>query len=382
MSPRSNLPTSIFHSAWIVIVVAVTTSCGSRTGLFGEDGNVVGGSPTDAGGGPTEDGPVPLPVPCTPGRFDLEAAAARLMFVLDRSASMAASLGGIDPPPPGQRSRWQILRDGLSQAILPFDQQIAMGAKFYPEANATLDPGNPGLACVTDNGVGLAPKRGNASSILGVFDTTRPAGATPTSEALRLAAGYLVQSRAVARSIVLATDGAPNCNSSLNGSSCVCAAPQGVCGPYAELCLDDARTIATVKQIAGVQGVPVYVIGLGSTERPEFLRVLDEMAVAGGHPKPTTPRHYNVQTPAELDVALATIRDSAASCTYLTPSSPTNPDGMTIEIDGQVLVRDPSHQDGWDWTDRTYGVIALFGKTCELAQTATRPVAANVRCTN
>jgi hypothetical protein len=300
------------------------------------------------------------------------------MFVLDRSGSMSSSLAGLDPPPPGEGSRWQVLKNGLAEAILPFDQEIAMGAKFFPEETAELSSTTPSLACITDNGVGLAPRRGNAASILSVFDSTGPRGATPTSEALRIAASYLLQNRAVARSIILATDGAPNCNSAADTTTCVCAAPQGTCSQYAELCLDDVRTVATVQQIAA-QGVPVYVIGLGSTERPEFLRVLDEMAVAGGRPRPTVPRHYNVQTPDELRSGLASIRDSAASCTYLTPSSPTDANAITIEIGGTVVPRDESHRSGWDWADRVYGVITLYGTACERA--ASKPVAANVRCT-
>ncbi|MES2697120.1 MAG: ABC transporter substrate-binding protein, partial [Verrucomicrobiota bacterium] len=52
---------------------------------------------------------------------------------------------------------------------------------------------------------------------------------------------------------------------------------------------------------------------------------------------------------AEPETALATIRDAAASCTYLTPSSPVDPDAITLEIGGRRVRRDPSHQDGWDW---------------------------------
>ena len=42
----------------------------------------------------------------------------------------------------------------------PLDQQLAMGAKFFPEANA--DPFNPIQACVTNPGVGIPPALGNA----------------------------------------------------------------------------------------------------------------------------------------------------------------------------------------------------------------------------
>src|SRR5690606_16302107 len=133
-----------------------------------------------------------------------------------------------------------------------------------------------------------------------------------------------------------ATDGAPNCNFDHPLTPCVCTSNDpDACGPPVEdvsLCLDDAATIATVKQIADVQKVPVYVIGIGSTESAVFRKVLDDMAAAGGRAKPTSPRYYSAATATELETALTSIRDSVGSCTFLTPSAPTDPDKITVEI--------------------------------------------------
>ncbi|HEY8072882.1 MAG TPA: vWA domain-containing protein [Labilithrix sp.] len=322
-------------------------------------------------------------VPCVPGMFDIDLATARLMFVLDRSGSMAFSLSGQNPPPPGQLSRWELLRSALAQTIVPFDNQLAMGAKFFPEVLASDALGDPAEACRSDTGVGIAPARGAAQSILDVFDTTQPNGGTPTSEALRLAAEYLSGVRTVARTMVLATDGAPNCNGELDAQNCICTTTRNDCdrtsdGQYS--CLDDSRTVATIGNIFQTQKIPVYVIGIGSTERPEFLQVLDEMAVAGGRPRAGTPKHYNVQTAGELTDALATIRDSIAKCTYLTPSAPTDPNAITIDIDGMTIPRDPTHMNGWDWVDQTYGEIAFFGAACTAAGNGSAHVTGNVSC--
>jgi hypothetical protein len=340
--------------------------------LFGPESEAVLGPSID---GSTNVVPTPTPTPpppgCVPGRYNLSPAPAQLMFVLDASFSMADPLSGNDP-----RSRWQVLRDGLAQAIVPFDSQIAMGAKFYPEPRANLN--SPEEACLVANGVTFLPKVGNAQGILGVFDSTGPRGATPTSEALRIAAQALAPSRRLARAIALATDGAPDCNSQLDVNSCVCTIA-GTC-PARELCLDDDRTVATVKDIAEQQGIDVFVIGLGPTERPEFLAVLDRMAVAGKRPRPTTPRHYDVETSSDLATALAAVRDSASQCTYLTPSTPKDADGMTIEIDGVAIPRDPSHQDGWDWLDQTYGVVSFFGDACSSARESAKAIGGDVEC--
>ena len=360
--------------------LVLLASCGSRTGLFGED------MPTLAEAGPDRAADaVDEPIGCKPGTFAFELATAQLMFVLDRSGSMAFSLTGQDPVPPGQQSRWATLRDALFQTIVPFDTQIAMGAKFFPEVPSRDSLGDPEEACRVDTGVAVAPALGRSQDILSVFDTTEPRGGTPTSDALRLAAQYLSGRRGVARTMVLATDGAPNCNGNLDALRCTCTTPRFDCsadpqvGAYS--CLDDTRTISVVADIFGNQKIPVYVVGIGSTERPQFLQVLDDMAVAGGRARTGKPRHYNAQTALELRDAFSTIRDSIAKCTYLTPSAPTDPDAITVTIGGAVIPRDTTHQGGWDWVDQAYGELQFFGPACEAAGKATpQTISGTVTC--
>ncbi len=367
MSSRRLLAASCFALGLISL-----GACGSRTGLFGTDPAV---SLLDGGpDGATFDGAPDGAVKCTPGRFTLDLAIAQLMFVIDRSGSMAFSLDGRQPDrfgnlPPGVLSRWDTLRDALFQTITPFDNALAMGAKFYPEASPP-GPAPADEACRTDVGVGIAPARGNVKDIINVFDTTDPNGGTPTSEALRLAAQYINGTRGVARTMILATDGAPNCNGDLDAERCTCTAASGNCAsaPGGEFnCLDEVRSISVVRDIFQNMKIPVYVIGIGSTERPEFLKVLDDMAVAGGRPRATTPRHYNVQTSADLTAALGSISDSIAKCTYLTPSAPTDPNAINVEINGTTIARDPTHTNGWDWVDQTFGTLAFFGPACVVA---------------
>ena len=359
-----------------VIAAGVTVammSCGSRTGLFGpEPGFFSGDATTDAASDAPDDGPVP----CVPGRFTFELALTQLMFVIDRSGSMAFTLNGVQEAP---RSlwRWTVLQNALRRTITTFDDQIAMGAKFFPEVLTDSDLADAQRSCRTDDGVAIPPARGNAQAILGVFDATRPRGGTPTSEAIRQAATFLTQKRSVARTIIVATDGAPNCNGDLDARTCVCTS--AFCdvnpsrGRYS--CLDDGRTIDVIRQTADVQKIPVYVIGIGSTERPEFLEVLDQMAMAGGRPRATAPRHYNVQSENDLTSALETIRDSVAKCTYLTPSAPNDPNAISVEIDGVAIPRDPTKTSGWDWVDQGYGELAFFGEACALAQGSGGPPA-------
>jgi hypothetical protein len=378
-------------AGFFALGITSLAACGSRTGLFGTDpasnladASTVDGSKLDA----TPDGAVA----CTPGRFTLDLAIAQLMFVIDRSGSMAFSLNGTQPDrfgnlPPGVLSRWDTLRDALFQTITPFDNALAMGAKFYPEASPP-GPAPADEACRTDVGVGIAPARGNVKDIINVFDTTTPNGGTPTAEAIRLAAQYIAGTRGVARTMIVATDGAPNCNGDLDQQRCTCTAASGNCAsaPGGEFnCLDDVRSITAIRDIFQTMKIPVYVIGIGSTERPEFLKVLDDMAIAGGRPRPTAPFHYNVQTSAELTSALGSISDSIAKCTYLTPSAPTDPNAITVEINGKTIARDPTHTNGWDWVDQAFGTLAFFGAACTAASSGTSTmsqVSGVVSCAN
>lgn len=365
--------------------VLLVASCGSRTGLFGEDSASLPDGSRSETSTIDRDASGDGPVKCTPGRFAFDLAIAQLMFVIDRSGSMSFALDGTQPNsrgnlPPGVLSRWKVLHNGLTSAITPFDKTIAMGAKFYPEVQSE-DP-DVDTSCATDVGVGIAPAPGNASAILTVFETTEPLGGTPTSEAIRIAAQYLSGARGVARTIIVATDGEPNCNADLDQFSCICTAklPNGteVCKQAEDgsQCLDDRRTVGIVKGIFDNQKIPVYVIGIGGSAST----VLDSLAVAGGRPKPATPRYYSVQTAAEMNEALASISGSVAKCTYLTPSAPTDPAAISVEIDGLPIPRDPTRTNGWDWVDQAYGSLAFFGTACDLASGTKPSISGVVRC--
>lgn len=375
-SSRPRLGRALTGALLVTTAFVALSSCGSRTGLFGTEAFLDGSSPPDSG----LDAP-PDANPCIPGKFTLDVATAQLMFVVDRSGSMAFGLSIDEPPPPGIPTRWEVLRDGLQSVVKPFDAQIAMGAKFFPEPPS--DGADSEEACRTDVGTGIAPQRGNLSTILDVFDTTEPRGGTPTAEAVRLATQFVTQQRGVARTLVLATDGAPNCNPDLDPRTCVCTTPNFPCsanpnrGRYS--CLDDARAVAAIRDVA-VQNIPVYVIGIGNSGNAQFNDVLDRMAIAGGRPRATTPRHYNVQSASDMNVALQTIRDSVTACTFLTPSSPTDPNAITVEIGGVTIPRDTTHTDGWDWVDQAYGTIAFFGDACTQAGAA--QVSGVVSCKN
>ncbi len=348
--PKNRLRLWLLGAATMAGLLPTIASCGARTPL--PDSEAL----AELDASLPEDGPPPA---CVPGRFVLEHAIAQLMFVIDRSGSMDFDLRADTRNGP---SRWATLENGLRQTAIPLTGQLAMGAKFFPEPVGNI--AGVDEACRSDLGVAIAPALNNAYKILDVFAKTRPRGGTPTAEAVRIAAEYVASQRKVGRAIVLATDGAPNCNGALPPSTCVCTLASCDRPVGAFDCLDDARTVNVIRDIFTKRQIPVYVVGIGGGERPAYGQTLDAMAVAGGRAGPTSPKYYDVQTAAQMSGALTTIRDSVTRCTYLTPSVPTDANAIGIEIDGVLVKRDPNHVDGWDWVDQTYGVIGLFGTAC------------------
>ena len=190
-------------------VVAGATSlgagCGARTGLMVDgvvaDANAVT-DVSDAEAGADV-------VTCTPGVITLAKATPAVMFVLDRSGSMADSLGATN----GNQSKWTLLANALRATLPTVDDAMQIGALFFPSAGA----GGPGGSqCSVPGAPDLSPATGNVQPLLKLMQQTRPNGGTPTADALQVAAARLLGVRAAstARALVLATDGAPDCDAS------------------------------------------------------------------------------------------------------------------------------------------------------------------------
>ena len=339
------------------LLIALSIGCGARTSLPIPE---------------VDDASVPedtKPVGCTPGRVTLERATPSVMMVLDRSGSMGRGFGGV-------ATRWDILIRALDGALPPVDATMQLGALIYPTI------GGGGQNCAAPGAPELLPALGNVSALLTLMRSTEPNGGTPTAVALDTASKALLAKRAAttARAMVLATDGAPVCNSALDPRSCRCGSPTMSCRGRPELCLDDARTVSTLAATTA-KGVPTYVIGIAASESGGFPDVLDAMAVAGGRPKTTgAHRYYGADSEKELDEALVAIRDQVGACTYLTLSVPDAAGELTLLINGAEVPFDPIN--GWSWADRTNGEIVLVGAACARITTSITSIEAIVNCSD
>src|SRR5690606_5769175 len=128
-----------------------------------------------------------------------------------------------------------------------------------------------------------------------------PSGGTPTGATLEVVKERLADVPGQSF-VILATDGAPNCNPdatcgydqcqpNIEGANgCPVEGPRNCCEPpegFRESCNDAAPTLAAIRALANAN-IPVYVVGLPGVDR--YASLLDEMAVAGGtalssHPK-------------------------------------------------------------------------------------------------
>lgn len=343
----------------LAVVGALATAlvaCGARTGLF-VDGGV---DHLDATGGQADR---PAIDACTPEVITAVPSSVEILLLADRSTSMERDLlGGAGSP-----RRWDVLRDALAATLPRYQGRLAMGLQFFPGLGVT------GI-CAVASTPDLNPAISQALPILTRFGRTEPNGRTPTWLGVQSAGRYLLGRAAPRRfrAILLATDGAPNCNGALDGARCTCTALGGTgqqqCEDDPSLCLDDGRTVAEVTRLAA-QGIPTFVVGIDGDNQPELITVLSRLAVAGGRPNPAVADrpYYSVRRPDELTSAFEQIQRQLTRCVFGVESAIAADATVSVSLGGQLVSRDPGHQDGWDWTDAERTTLTLFGPPCERA---------------
>ncbi len=368
------MPHRVLATALPTLLCALALGCGAKTGLLVPDI----GPPTDAA---LEDTFVRFDS-CVAGRFTMQRRRAELLLVIDRSGSMSTPLDRDDG---GVTSRWDAMRRAIAATIPPIEDSVAIGAIFYPRTPLSGTPISL-QACTTRTILDVPAERRTSNPILYALNNSVPNGATPTYDALGVAGTALgaVSDRSVARYIVLATDGGPNCNIGLPVESCTCLDGSPPCGAFQDearfVCLDDVRTVQRVADLTSA-GIATFVIGIRDASEPRLADVLNRMAVAGGRPNlQGGDSFYDVRRQQDLIDALQGIVRTVAQCAYVTPSRPDDPDAITVSVAGQPVSRDTTHQNGWDWTDAGYGEVTLFGPACSAVLASEAPLEATVMC--
>jgi len=322
---------------------------GATAGTSGGAGGV--GIAIDAGprseAGPTED------ANCGLQNYALDRRPAVVVLLQDRSTSMRNTLSS-------GATRWATLVDAVKPALQQTQAGISWGFKLFPD----------GKVCGVTPGVAIAPALNNAGPITAALDAIQVTqnsadnlglwDGTPVAPALRQTALYLASLPGDKQKVILlATDGQPTC---AGGDSLL-----GGGDPDTD---DFPSGPAAVAEVAAM-GIKVPVVGIAfsKTWDPAKLKqneiTLNDMAKAGGMPRPMDPAYYAANTAADLTAAFAQITGIVISCTFdLKGMKPPSPDDVAVKIDGVKVPRDKTHAEGWDY-DADLANVVVYGQSCE-----------------
>lgn len=305
----------------------------------------------------------PDPGDCGTVRFETEVEVVmrpgNVLLVFDRSGSMG--------DPWENQQRWQVAGEAVNSALSPLASNLTLGAVFFPspDPNAGMAPcvDPTGIACIfvpglTVGGVGtcvvnqidaadqlqFAPA---AMSLAAMTGSTPPlfspvtAGGTPLLDGLRAADSAInAGSLTGVTSVVVITDGSPNCNWNA-------AAADQVVANWA------------------AQGIRTYVIGLPGSGQAD--QVLNSLAATGG-----TGTFLNPNDPATLEaelrsIAQDTVRSGFDSCEIALNPATEVPDKLRliVTVDGQDrdVPRQLGANAGWQVTP-TGDMVTLEGDLC------------------
>lgn len=376
----------------IALGVVFYSACGARSGLelasddasldapHGPDASLDASldarlppdAPPDATFDVGRDAPVDA---CLEQRHALTPIRPEILFVVDRSTSMSWGLTG---PGGGGPTRWSILVDALREQLPRYDALSDMGVEMFPA--------DGGDRCAVASDPQLAPAMMQALPILDLVTASGPGGRTPTASALETAERWFASHPDIAhvRAIVLATDGAPNCNDALDPRRCPCTSGAGLplgCGGDAQLCLDDRRTLSAIERLAATE-VPTYVIGIDGEPDPAVSDVLTSMALAGGRPNPLDPgrAYYSVRAGSDVSEAFDRIQASIVSCSLAIDLAEPPSRPVEVTLDGVPVPHDPGRSEGWEWGAERSQTILLYGEACARAQEGAHVLELEVLC--
>ena len=300
-----------------------------------------------------------------------------LYFVVDRSGSMGAPFEG------SIYDKYRTARASIAGLLRSIGHRVRYGAAVFP-SKLNADRCGPGeqifpatlgdpAECAAQNKTG--PVLSDLSMRLGSYP---PDGATPTSATLEAILPTLVELEGDT-SVVLVTDGAPNCNfeATCSASECTlniegatidgraCTPDYNCCdaatfGPDAPgYCSDGDATERAVEALAA-EGIATYVIGMPGAEA--YADLLNRLAAAGGTARGAETDYYAVDDAEALTEALHDIGTGIAiQCSIELETPPEDPSRVNVYFDGDLVPSDDA--DGWAWDGAQR--IEVRGEACD-----------------
>jgi hypothetical protein len=296
--------------------------------------------------------------------------APNLYFVLDASGSMS-------DPAPGGGNRYDAVRIAVVDLVRNLGPLANVGAAVLPKKSSALECAAGAQVFPVTPGDPATGKDGPTTTALRLSTIANPSGGTPISATLEALAPTLTGLSGKTY-VVVATDGGPNCNESASctAAGCMlnieghpacdlstnCCAPGQVGGPT--FCVDEDATIAAIDKLVAA-GLHVVIVGIPGSET--YAAVLDAMAVAGGLPRPDSPKYHRVDQLEEIGPVLAEIAKVAVTCEFTLVDPPTEQGMTNVYLDGQVLTY--NIPDGWIW--KPPATVRLLGDACNRVQSGT-----------
>jgi hypothetical protein len=279
---------------------AIGTDSGGGTGTGGggeeessgdgESANTVESS-DNGGEGEGEQGPQ-----CAETGFPIAVQPVDMLLVLDRSSSM------------DDNGYWAPMCQALRTVTAQISDRIHFGLMVFPQSGCDSPSGScePATSPLVD--IGASDAVSQIDAILSPSGIGHCAlGGTPTAETLKVAKTTLDAVNGTnKRYVLLATDGAPNCNPGLSCATCTVVHDMSCGGPTH--CLDDLATEAAAKALFDA-GYPVYVLGIGNLAK--WQKVMNAIAKAGG-----TNQYFPSSDTGSFLSTLETITSAVASCEF------------------------------------------------------------------
>ncbi|MDP3275116.1 MAG: hypothetical protein Q8Q09_07955 [Deltaproteobacteria bacterium] len=149
-------------------------------------------------------------------------------------------------------------------------------------------------------------------------------------------------------------------------------------------CADTERVEARLRELAPT--TPTVVLGFDTNPReprPELgPQLMNRFAVAGGRAR-TDRSDVRYWRAVDAEDPMRALREGILPEIYchlqLTRLLQFRSELTLREQDGDALTRDPTHRDGWDWTQESAGELQLYGPTCMRIAAAQHDVIAVTR---
>jgi hypothetical protein len=306
-----------------------------------------------------------------------------LYFIIDDSGSMD------DYFPGSTQKKYPAAVNAVVNVLELIGHRVSYGAALFPyfvNVNACI---NSNESCAAGQEVFetrpgdsvVCARNGKVGDVLSSFQTSlkhTPCGSTPLSATLTKLKSTLTALPGKT-AVILATDGAPNCNSNATCSAdlCelnldqvsfpngpVCVAPVNCCDPKVvangpSSCVDDLATIEILSELQAA-AIPTYIVGLPGVGA--LSDVLNRMADAGGTARTGSLRYYEVSDSQSLADTLRQIAiNLSVSCTISLSQSPPNWAQVKVYFDSIEVPTDTVN--GWKQIDDH--TLQITGTSCD-----------------